>query len=105
MVDSTSRKDLLLSIPDKAIADNKKMHNTIQEGGALLALKETAGWKILYEEFLSPNININILLQAKPEELADIRAGVKKLTEMLNWMEAKIKSSIKLYEESHNATN
>ncbi len=97
------RRDLLINTPDKTIADNKKMHNTIQEGGALLSLKESAGWKILYGEFLLPNTNINVLLNAKPEELADIRAGVKKLTEMLNWMEAKIKSSIKAYEENHES--
>jgi len=95
-----SRRDLVLN--NGVDQEEVKKKKNIDEGSALLGMTETYGWKILYRDFIQPNIDINRILTAEEEKLADIRAEMKILMNMLSFINSKIDTALKSTERGEN---
>jgi hypothetical protein len=92
-----NRKDLLLEEKDKKVLANKdKVEKDINQGGALQNMMDTFGWKILYEGFIKPNIAEDKFLSASRENLADVRAEMRILKELMKFIETRVNSANEL---------
>ena len=95
-----SRKDLLLEEKEsRTLSDKDKIEKTINQGGALQNMMDTFGWKLLYEGFIKPNIEETKFLKAPREDLADIRAEMRILKELLQFIEVRVNDANKLAEK------
>lgn len=91
------RKELLLEEKTKRVLSNTaKVENDINTGGALRNMMDTFGWKILYEGFILPNIEESRFLGAPREDLADIRAEMRILKELMKFIETRVNDANKL---------
>ena len=90
------RKALLLEEKEKRPLEKEKTDKTLTEGGALMSMLDTFGWKIVYEEFIEPNTNESRWLSASKEELVDIRAEIRILKALLSFINVRIKEAGKL---------
>ena len=70
------------------------LRKEIDEGLALLSLKEHYGWKLLNDQFIQPAISANRFLTAKAEDLQDTRAEMKAIMNLLSFIEGKCKLAI-----------
>jgi hypothetical protein len=94
------RKELLLEEKDKrTLANTDKVEEDINVGGALSNMLDTFGWKILYEKFIKPNIEEDKFFSASREDLADIRAEMRILKELLKFIEVRVNTATKLAEK------
>lgn len=94
------RKDLLMEEKEKRqLEDTVKVEKVITEGGALRNTLDTFGWKIIYEGFIKPNIEEDRWLGASREDLADIRAEIRVLKRLLQFIETRVDSASKLAEK------
>ncbi len=94
------RKDLLLEEKEnRALSNTAKVEKDITTGGALQNMLDTFGWKILYEGFIQPNIEESRFLGAPREDLADIRAEMRILKELLKFVETRVKTANSLAEK------
>jgi hypothetical protein len=95
-----SRRDLLLEEKEKrTLGDKDKVEKDINQGGALRNMTDTFGWKILYEGFIMPNIADDKFLSAPRENLADIRAEMRILKELLKFIETRVNKANELAEK------
>lgn len=94
-----SRRDLLVEERDKKSFNKEKADKAITTGGALQAMMETYGWKLLMEEFIKPNIEESRWLGASKEDLSDIRAEVRVLKGMLKFIETRVKTAEEMVEK------
>jgi len=91
------RKDLLLEEKtSRTLEDKKKVEKIITEGGALRNMMDTFGWKIVYEGFIKPNIAEDKFLSSPREDLADIRAEIRVLRRLMNFIETRVNEANKL---------
>jgi hypothetical protein len=88
-----TRRDLLLEEKEKRPIDKQKIDNVINEGGAIQNMLDTYGWKIVYEGFIEPSIAESRFLGASREDLADIRAEIRVLKQMLKFIETRVKNA------------
>lgn len=93
------RKDLLLEERDRRSLDKDKVEKTINEGGALMNMTDTFGWKLLNEGFIIPNIEESRFLGASREDLADIRAEIRILKQLLKFIETRVNEANKTAEK------
>ena len=94
------RKTLLLEEKESRTLENKdKVEKDINTGGALQNMLDTFGWKILYEGFISPNIAEERFLTSQREDLADVRAEIRVLKAMMQFIETRVKTANKLAEK------
>jgi hypothetical protein len=75
------------------------MDSIINEGGALQNMLDTYGWKLLYEGFILPHIEDSRFLGAPREDLADIRSEIRVLTQMLKFVETRVKEANRVVEK------
>jgi hypothetical protein len=95
------RKDLLMNEVDKPSRklDIETLSKNVNEGSALLNMKETFGWKLLYEKFIEPRVNQNRYLMASKDDLIETRAAMRELNEMLSFIDNRIKEGITSFEK------
>ena len=93
------RKDLLLEAKEKRPLEKEKADKALNEGGALMNMTSTYGWKLLYDGFITPNIEESRFLGASREDLADIRAEIRVLKQMLKYIESHIDDANKVAEK------
>lgn len=89
------RKDLLMEEEAKEPINKEKLAKDLDEGRALAGMKETRGWKILFEGFIKPNTEEDRLLEAPREELADIRAEMRVLRRLQKFIDTRITAANK----------
>jgi len=90
---SLERRDLLLEDGTTIPRDKNKIEDILTLGGALVNMTDTYGWKLLYEGFMVPNIEESRFLGASREDLADIRAEIRVLKQLLKWIETRVKDA------------
>ena len=93
------RKELLMAGETKPVreVDPKVLAKDVEVGTALLGMRETYGWKLLYETYIKSRVDQNRFLTASPEDLADTRAAMKELSDMLNFINSSIEKGTKAY--------
>lgn len=100
---ATDRKTMLieseLPIRPSQEIDPKRLREMADEGGLYMSLTNTPGWKKLTKEYIEPHISMNRLLIAKPDTLADERAGVKELVNLLDFIKHKVEDGMKAFEK------
>jgi len=96
-----SRRELLLQSEESSVGEEqknklrKKLTEEIADGTALLSLKSSRGWKLLLDEFLTPNTHISKLLSAPKEKRDEAHARVEILLELLNFIDQKITQGVR----------
>lgn len=93
------RKDLLMEEEAKEPINKEKLAKELDEGRALVGMKETRGWKIVYEGFIIPNTEEARFLEASREELADIRAEMRVLRRLQKFIDTRITAANKAAEK------
>ena len=93
------RKELLMAGEDKPVreVDPKALAKDVEVGTALLGMRETYGWQLLYETYIKPKVDQNRFLTASSDELADTRAAMKALVDMLTFIDNSIEKGTKAY--------
>lgn len=84
---------------DNRPLDIDKANEVITVGGAIQNMLDTYGWKLVYEGFITPNIEEARFLGASREDLADIRAEIRVLSQMLKFIETRVKNANKMVEK------
>jgi hypothetical protein len=96
-----SRRELLLQADESSISAEqkdklrKRLTEEIADGTALLSLKNSKGWKLIVDEFITPNTHISKLLSAPKEKRDEVHARVEVLLELLNFIEQKITQGVR----------
>ncbi len=94
-----SRRDLLIEEKEKRPIDKVKADSVINEGGALQNMLDTFGWKLLYTEFILPNVEESRFLESPREDLEDIRAEIRVLKRLLKFIEIRVNAANKMVEK------
>lgn len=95
----TTRRDLLLEEKEKIPISRDKLERDLDVGTSLASMMSMRGWKLLYEGFIVPNIEDSRFLGATREDLADIRAEIRILRQMMKFIETRIDSANKAAEK------
>jgi hypothetical protein len=86
------RKELLMEAAErKPAVDREVLSKQLDKGSALATMKDSRGYKILYEDFISKKIQESRFLGCAREDLEDTRAEIRVLREMLNFIDLSIK--------------
>ena len=93
------RKELHMEEKDNRPLDIDKANEVITVGGAIQNMLDTYRWKLVYEGFITPNIEEARFLGASREDLADIRAEIRVLSQMLKFIETRVKNANKMVEK------
>lgn len=98
---ATSRKELLLNekvVEQKPHAEME--HAALEEGTAFSQMRNTYGWKLLMDRYIGPKIEKNRFFMAKNEELLDVRASMKALQDLVDYIDRRVNEAIKITERS-----
>ncbi len=97
------RKEMLLKVdlPKRPeIVDEGKLSSLVDEASALAAMRETRGWKILYEKHIGPRTSIERIFSARgPFRRAEEIAAVKELDLLLKFVNGTIEDGQKANEK------
>lgn len=94
------RKSLLLEERESRTLDDKeKVEKILTQGGALQNMLDTFGWKILYDGFIAPHIEESRFLGADRKDLEDVRAEIRILKALLQFIEIRVKEANKVAEK------
>ena len=102
------RKDLLLESTEGAKMtpeDEKKLRKAAEVGSMYLSLVNSSGWKHLMETYISKQLSQDRYLNAKVDELADIRAAQKALFDFLHYVGRNVDDGQKAYERLQKEVN
>jgi hypothetical protein len=92
----TDRKDLLLQgeTPEKPVfqRDESSLAEFTDKGTAYSILKESRGWKMLLNEFITPRKSLDRFLKTKTgQERHEVWGALKELDELISFIEGRIK--------------
>jgi hypothetical protein len=87
--------------PDVPI-DSDRLNREVDIGVALAHMADTRGWKLLIESYIAPKLDPNRFLTAPKEDLGEVRAAIKELSDLINYVDNQIKSGVKAWDRLHN---
>jgi len=104
-----SRKDLLMdgssSTPPLSDDEKSKLRNVVVDSNEFASLAEHPGWKKLIRDFIEPRLSSSVFLAAKKDELCCVQSRQRVLTDLLVFVNSKIKDGEKAYEKLNTSTN
>ena len=93
------RKDLLAAAEERALkTPQPKLTQKVDEGGVFISLKDHPGWRKLVSEYIEPKLKIDSMLAASEEELPLVRARMKVLKELVDFVDKKVEDALKAFE-------
>ncbi len=90
----TDRKELLMEgdRPKRNI-DRDKLIRDLDEGRAIASMLEMRGWQIVHEKFIKPHMSDDLFYSADKADLADVRAAMRVLKELMSFIDSRIKAA------------
>lgn len=79
------------------VETHEKLQERADEAGMYMSLISNLGWKKLVKDYIDPRTSMNRLMLATADNLADERAGVKELVNLLNFINDKIKEGTRAF--------
>jgi hypothetical protein len=93
------RRDLLVAAEERmAKTPQPKLAKKVDEGGAYISLRNNPGWKKLIEEYIEPKLKLDALLSAPDEDLPIVKAKMKVLKELVDFVDKKVDDAVSAFE-------
>jgi hypothetical protein len=81
------------------VESREKLQERADEAGMYMNLTSNLGWKRLMRDYIVPRSSMDRLMVAPADKLADERAGVKELVNLLNFINEKVKDGTRAFEK------